>query len=304
MCRLVRRKTSLRFETSMEELRDIMAKYDESYINTHLRAPADINKFATVFYKDTADIYDCITRIRNIERNPTGFSLHDAPILGLLVRIWKLLREIIRYYEEDNAEIIAVLERPLIEASVTAEFLLRSNVAVVEDYRKCSYKDRLRMLRELAEGSAFFNTKAGQRLLKSIREKMAFEGFTEGDFDQQKRNRWRLQNKRFWDIFAEVIGEHLYACTYGLMSESVHGSWNESMDYSLRKLEDGTFSVYPYFQPADIRFVTPTLNFCNPPFRSWLKRIEVDEPYVFDALNLIDRVNKAIFIRFDEEYDG
>jgi hypothetical protein len=47
--------------------------------------------------------------VRNIERNPTGFSLDDAPILGVLVRIWKLLKEIVKYYEADNAEIISVL---------------------------------------------------------------------------------------------------------------------------------------------------------------------------------------------------
>jgi hypothetical protein len=66
------------------------------------------NRFALTFYKDVAEIYDCLTRVRNVGRNPTGFSLDDAPILGLLVRIWKLLKEIIRYYEENNAEIIRV----------------------------------------------------------------------------------------------------------------------------------------------------------------------------------------------------
>ena len=96
----------------MQELRDILAKYDESYISAHLRTTGDINAFAATFYKDSAEIYDCITRVRNIERNPTGFSLEDAPILGLLVRIWKLLKEIIKYYEADNAEIISVLEPP------------------------------------------------------------------------------------------------------------------------------------------------------------------------------------------------
>jgi hypothetical protein len=29
----------------------------------------------------------CITWMRNVERNPTGYSIDDAPILGLLVRV-------------------------------------------------------------------------------------------------------------------------------------------------------------------------------------------------------------------------
>jgi len=287
----------------MDEIGRILSKYDDAYVTAHLRKPGDINAFALTFFKDVADIYDAITRVRNIERNPTGFSLDDAPALGLLVRIWKLLKEVIKYYEADNEELISVLERPLIEAAVTAQFLLAGDSAVMEDYRKCSYKDRLRLLRNLKEGSPFFETKAGQRLLRSIRAKMAREGLTPDDFTEQKKNRWRLQAKSFFDIFAEVVHEDLYPATYGMMSESVHGSWNESMDYCLRTNDDGTYSTFPFYQPADIRFVTPTIRFCNPPFRLWLQRIEVDDPNLLNALDWIDRVNTAVFRRFDETFD-
>ena len=119
----------------MDEIGEILAKYNAAYIRTHIHSAGGVSRFAATFYKDVAEIYDCITRLRNLERNPTGFSLNDAPVLGLLVRVWKLLREVIRYYEADNAEIIAVLERP-IQAAVTAEYLLRNGDAAVEDYRK------------------------------------------------------------------------------------------------------------------------------------------------------------------------
>ena len=78
----------------MDEIRKITENYDATYVREALHSLEGINKFALVFYKDVADIYDCLTRIRNVERNPTGFSLDDAPILGLLVRVWKLLKEI------------------------------------------------------------------------------------------------------------------------------------------------------------------------------------------------------------------
>ena len=203
----------------MDEILKITEKYDTQYVRDGLRSLEDINKFALGFYKDVAEIYDCLTRIKNTERNPSGFSIDDAPILGLLVRVWKLLKEIIRYYEQDNAEIISILERPLIEASVVATYLMSNDVNVLEDYRKCSYKDRLRILRDLKSGSAFYETKAGKRLLRAVQEKMEFEKLTERDFDEQKKNRWRLQGKTFYDIFAEVERENLYASTYGMMSE-------------------------------------------------------------------------------------
>lgn len=153
---------------------------------------------------------------------PSGFSLDDAPILGLLVRIAKLLKEVIAYYEKDHAEIIGILDRPIIEASTIATYLMRNGPDILLDYRKCSYKDRLRLLRDLETGSAFFNTKPGQRLLRSVREKMDAEGFSKDDFDEQKKNKWRPQGKSFYDIFAEVEHADLYPSTYGMMSESIH----------------------------------------------------------------------------------
>ncbi len=129
-----------------------------------LHSVSEINRFAGVFFKDVADVYDAITRIKNLDRNPNGFSLDDAPILGLLVRVWKLLKEMLKYYETDNAEIISILERPLIEAAVTATYLLQCDANVLLDYRKCSYKDRLRILADITSGSSFSQTKAGQRL--------------------------------------------------------------------------------------------------------------------------------------------
>lgn len=290
----------------MEELKEILSKYNESYIEEKLQKLDnldELNKFALGFYKDVSEIYDCITRIKNIERNPSGYSLNDAPIIGLLVKVWKLLKEIITYYEKDNAEIISVLERPLLESTITSIFLMQSEDNVIEDYRKCSYKDRLRILRELKEGLPFFETKAGKRILKSVNEKMEFEGYSIHDFAEQKKNRWRLQGKSFFEIFKEVEDENLYKCTFGMMSESIHCSWNDSMDWCLQKNEDDTFDIFPFSHPADIRYVTPTLAFCNRAYRLWLEHIEVDDKYCSDILNWVDKVNSILYVSFDKLFD-
>lgn len=287
----------------MEEIQKLTEKYDADYAREHLDTLEGINAFAITFYKDVAEIYDCITRIKNVERNPTGFTLNDAPILGLLVRVWKLLKEIIKYYEEDNAEVISLLERPMLEAAVTAHYLLDKSDDVILDYRKCSFKDRLRILDDLESGSTFFETKAGQRLVRSINEKLDFEGYTRDDFKEQKKRRWRIQGKSFRDIFAEVEHTDLYPSTYGMMSESIHGSWNESMDWCLSKNDDGTFSTFPFYHPADIRYVTPVLRFTNSPYRLWLQRIEAYDDSMAGLLDWIERVNTVLFHQFDSLFD-
>lgn len=298
--RRLHRQPSLGF--CMEQIFKITQKYDADYVKNGLSSLEAVNQFALIFYKDVAEIYDGLTRLKHVDRNPTGFDLVDAPILGLLVRVWKLLKEVIRYYEQNNAQIISVLERPMIEAAVTATYLMSGPNTIVEDYRKCSYKDRLRLLRDLKAGSPFFDTKAGKRLLAAVQQKMDFEGLRETDFAVQKANKWRIQGKSFRDIFAEVEHDELYPTTYGMMSESIHGSWNDSMDWDLAKNTDGTFSAYSFCCPADIRFVTPVLKFTIEPYRMWLKRIGCYEENLERLLNWVAGVNTALFIQFDEKY--
>ncbi|HWY16984.1 MAG TPA: DUF5677 domain-containing protein [Rhizomicrobium sp.] len=288
----------------MDEFLRITEKYDEARFQDAFASLENINAFAFAFYKDVAQIYDALTRVKNVQRNPTGFLLHDAPILGLLVRVWKLMKESIHYYEQNNAEIIAILDRPLIEAAVVARYLMMNGNELVEDYRKCSYKERLRILRDLESGVKFYETKAGNRLLKSVREKMAFEKLTPDDFETQKKNRWKIGGKTFHDIFVDVEHADFYACTYGMMSESIHGSWNESMDWCLAKNEDGTFSAYPFYHAADVRCVAPMLRFTNEPYRLWLQRIGVYGDGFRDLLDWVERVNKRLFFEFDRQYDG
>ncbi|WP_411566028.1 DUF5677 domain-containing protein [Pseudomonas orientalis] len=288
----------------MLELSRITEKYQPSYIEHHFSSLEGLHLFSITFFKDVAEIYDVLTRMRDIQRNPTGYSINDAPILGLLVRISKLLKECVKYYEQDNAEVIAIFERPLIEATTLASYLMLNGDVVIEDYRKCSYKDRLRLLRGLQEGSPFLHTKAGKRLLASVVEKMDFEGLSKDDFAEQKRNKWRLQGKSFREIFAEIEHDDLYPATYGMMSESIHGSWNESMDWGLVRNDDGTFSAFTDYHPADIRFMVPTVKFTIKPFRLWLQRIHASGSDFQDTVDWIERVNNRLFSTFDSLYNG
>jgi Family of unknown function (DUF5677) len=287
-----------------------MEKYGDRPLRDRFDSVDEINQFALQFYRDTAEIYDCFTRVKNYERNPTGYSLDDAPIIGLLVRIWKLLKETIRYHEENNAEFIAIFQRTLFETAVTATYLLKHDTTVLQDFRKCSYKHRLRILRNAKRGSPFSKTKAGQRLLRSVEKKMSLEGFSEGDFAEQKRNRWRVQGKSFLNVLTDAYRdqftaeamEGMYSCTFGMMSESVHCSWNDSMDWCLQRNEDDTFSIYPFFHPADIRYITPLLFFCNEPYALWLKRIDADDRHYTMFLDWIASQNWKLYQEFDRLY--
>lgn len=286
----------------MQELADIIEKYKSIDINKQLVSKEGLKGFSTVFYEDVAEIYNGVTRIKNIERNPTGFSLNDAAILGLLVRIWKLLKEVVTYYKSDNGQIISHFDRQIVESAITASYLLLKDDQTIEDYRKCSYKSRVKALEE-AESKKFYSTPAGIRLLESFREKMGAEGFDLTSFEEQKRHGWRLEGKSFYQIFEQLEPEEFYKLLFGIPSESIHGSWNESMDFDLIKNKDGTYTPNPFYQPVDIRFVTPILRLTNDPYLLWLERIEAQDDYVDKIFKWITRINIQLFIAFEKTYD-
>lgn len=288
----------------MEEVQNIIVRYKDLNFEKEVSTFDGLVAFSTTFYKDVSEIYDVVTRVRNIERNPTGFDFNDAAILGLLVRIWKILKEIVVYYKKNNADIISLLDRQVIEAAVTAKYLLTRGDEAIIDYRKCSYKDRINMILDSHKNPEFWKTKPGERLLRSIMGKLEAEGWDLNSFEEQKKNKWKLQGKSFHRIFTEIEPEAYYKHLYGIPSEGIHGSWNDSMDYHLQKNDDGTFSVYPYYRTVDIRFVTPILRLCHDPFIMWLKRIDAEDEYLFKALEWTRRMNVQLYNSFEAAYES
>ena len=74
------------------------------------------------------------------------------------------------------------------------------------------------------------------------------------------------------------------------------------MDWDLTKKPDGTFSTYPFYCPADIRFVTPVLTFTIEPYRLWLQRIDCYDENLERLLGWVEQVNTALFMQFDDKF--
>lgn len=283
----------------LEELQKIFIRYNDINIPEVGSGLDELCEFSKMFFADTAEIYDIITRLKNQDRNPTGFLPDDAPILGLLVKISKLLREIVVYYKADDANVISYLERQAIEAGVVAQYLLSANSDTLENYRKCSYKDRLRIF-EAPENEGFFASKAGKRLKRDIHNQFNIEEFTPSSFDLQKKQRWKVDGKSVRDMFDALGMDQLYGNIYGFGSESVHASWGHSMNFDLQQNDDGTYSALPIEMPADIRYVAPVIEFCNPAFIGWSKRVKLAEHD--RSLYWIAKVNRRLFHAFDAAY--
>ena len=64
----------------MEEFVEITAKYQATYIERCFSSMAGLHEFSVAFYKDIGNLYDALTRLKNLGRNPIGFSIDDGPI--------------------------------------------------------------------------------------------------------------------------------------------------------------------------------------------------------------------------------
>lgn len=288
----------------MQEIDRIWLKYEEGGILDRLESLDEVNRLALTFGSDAAQTFRLLTLMRNPSRSPSGYSLSDAPIVGLLTRVAKLFRLICRFYELGNAEYLSVFSRPLIESAIIATYLLREGDEAVKDFRRCSYKDTLRILGDRESGSEFFRTAAGQRVLRSALNDLALEDLSKESFAQQRRNRWRLQGKSLYDIFGEVAGPDEFPFVYGILSESIHGSCNESMDWCLSRNDDGTFSAFALFIGVDARAILPLVRYATPPYSLWIERIQLPDKSLRSTLDRIQAYSRTIYLKFDELYDG
>ena len=127
---------------------------------------------------------------------------------------------------------------------------------------------------------------------------------SEASFARQKRNRWRLQGKSLDDIFGQVASPDEFAFVYGMMSEAIHGSWNESMDWCLSKNDDGTFSAFALFVGVDARAILPLVRYATPPYALWMERIQLQDESLRHTLDCIQDYSREIYLKFDELYDG
>ena len=288
----------------MHEFDRIWLKYKEGRILDRIDSLDEVNRHALAFGRDVAQTFRLITLLRNPDWGPAGYGLSDAPVIGLLTRVAKLFRLVCTFYELDNGDYLSVFSRPLIESAIVATYLMRKGDAAIEDFRLCAYKDTLRILRDRDNGSEFFETAAGQRVLQAANDDLALEGLSKSSFGLQKHNRWRLQGKSLHKIFAEVVSADEYPSVYGMMSESIHGSWNESIDWSLLSHGDGTFSTRVNSVSVDARVILPLVRYASPPYGLWIERIELQDQSLQEVLDQIQNYARMIWAKFDGFYDG
>ena len=96
------------------------------------------------------------------------------------------------------------------------------------------------------------------------------------------------------------MGLGLYPSIYGTSSDSVHGSWHDVRGYCLNDVV--TRGFFPLYEPVDtsvgsICLITP---FVTLPFREWIERVELDDPYIGEVMDFIEKLGEVLFMKYDK----
>jgi hypothetical protein len=278
----------------LSELQKIYLKYQSIEIPS---IGADHNKlarFSSMFFSDTVLIFEIITRLQNIVRNQSGFSLFDAPILGLLVKVSKTLLEMVLAYEAGNSYLVKLLQGIVFESAILARYLLEASPETLEDYRRCSFKNTLSVCETLSFQSELTSS-VGMILKNDIHKELSKEGLGMSSFELQKEQGWRVDGKDFYEILSILKIDPAFSYFWG--ENSIHCGWKQSKLNYLSANHDQTYSANTAELPNAIERFCPLIGICTPAFSGWSERVQLTEHK--KSLRWVSDVNQQLLLAFE-----
>ena len=266
--------------------------------------PVELKNISINFSRDLLELVDIASRIINLETHPNFYSLNESTVVGLQVKIIKLQKEALRFYEEDKAEMLNLLFRPLYESMIMSKYLIHKGEDSQLSYRLSSYKSRFENYKKLIKIENQEMPLVKEQLHK-LNKKLELDGFSIEDLELEHKNKfkWRIDRKTFRDINKEMGEDYWYSFVYGGGSDSIHGNWNESFDYHLTKKTKGYFGYY-YYERCSAAYITAfnrVLLESISVFLYWNRCLTIK---LKNALNIMSDFNSSILLAEQLKYNG
>jgi hypothetical protein len=185
-----------------------------------------------------------VTIAANIIKDGPTLSRDNAVINGNLVRLWKLLVEILDRTAEHHRETASILSRLMFETIVNTKYIMRNfSPEIIESYIRHSLRHERELRDTIQKNIAARNgivKPIEDRMLRSIEKAEKYAGISLDSIDTTKRPKaWG--DVSLWKKAEQVGLELPYLAVFGGMSHNVHGSWQDLYEYHLEPQEDGTF---------------------------------------------------------------
>jgi len=179
---------------------------------------------------------------------PSGetWTRHEAVLVGHLVRLYKLISALLDQTCQRRRETSFIFGRLAFECIVNTMFLIKNDrPEIIQSYvmrHEKRLRDGIRANIEARGGDAW---PIEERMLASI-EKSALKSSIDLDSINPPKN-WAGKN-----LFQKAQGVGLdaaYLGAFGGPSHSVHGNWQDLLEYHLKADGDGFVLVFEWHQP-------------------------------------------------------
>ena len=186
--------------------------------------------------------YVCVAA--NIFKNENGFWTRDEAVLGgHLVRLYKLFDSLLDQTCKRRREISIVLARLIFECIVNLRYLIaNASEENFRSYRNYSLQHELKLLETIEENIA---ARSGivlpieDRMIKSILSSFRASDLTRADVSESRQRNWNGLN--LYER-AKIVGlDHAYLAVFGGGSHSIHGNWQDLLEYHLEKVDDHSY---------------------------------------------------------------
>jgi hypothetical protein len=180
---------------------------------------------------------------------------HDQGIVGgHLVRLYKLISGMLDQTCQRRREISSVLGRLAFECIINLRFLIKHpSKEVFRSYRLYSLKSEKR-LKELTENR--IESRGGEilpiekRILASIAKTFEASRLSPEEVIPGKLKNWG--GKNIYQKAEELGLADAYVAAFGLASHSVHGNWQDLLEYHLDYDRTNFKPEFEWHQPRDI----------------------------------------------------
>ena len=181
-----------------------------------------------------------------------AWNRDEAVIGGHLVRLYKLINALLEQTCQRRREISFIYVRLAFECIINLRYLIaHASDELFRSYRAYSLKHEHKLLKQIEKN---IEARGGEelpierRMINSIHRSFEVSGITADTFKIGGLKNWGGKN-----IFekAQAVGlETAYLAAIGGGSHSVHGNWQDLLEYHVEKTDDGSFKPdFEWHQP-------------------------------------------------------
>lgn len=227
--------------------------------------------------------------------NPKKWTRNEAILGGLMVRATKLQSSFLDQLCQNRLEIAIIIFRCLSETLINLKYLLeKKDDKIFDDYVEYSLKNESKLMKIIKNNI----DKSGQELPIEKRINKSIErSFKKSSTEDISTDRgWGdINEKSIFDKTKKVGWEDLYLALIGFPSHSVHGNWQDLIDFHLQ-YENGDFNPNFEWNNPRPQIITPICRLSAEVDRIYLNKIIEDKELKMKISDRIDDYIERIFL--------